>query len=211
MTCHGYDYKLDADTVDWLQNQRCNIQKERITAIRDTWLGICLTDYRFFYGRGMGRTLQSDEVMLPCGDKYIDNPAKMKEICVWALAHGYDYILRLDDDTFIKPSELINKTCWSMYDYSGSAEKDFHPGGCLFLSAKAMREIVSARVTHHADDLWIGRVMQSAQIKLHHIEEIQNDFGPRYNVTVETALPTAFAYHSCKPEVMRELYARTVR
>ncbi|PWT75562.1 MAG: hypothetical protein C5B59_08770 [Bacteroidetes bacterium] len=209
MTCHRLDYYIDDLTVDFNTPRRCLDQKQRVQTIRETWAqhlnGI---DYKFFYGstlRNGGRVQRSplpDEVFLPCGDNYTSNPQKMVEICKWARAHGYDYILRADDDTFIYPERLL-ATNWREHDYSGSSEKDFHPGGCMFLSRRAMQLIISAKITNWADDVWIGSVMQTNKIPMNHIESIHNEWGNGYKVDPEKVSPACSAYHSCVPEVMR--------
>jgi hypothetical protein len=182
-------------------------------------------DYKFFYGQqvrrldikpnqrlGTGgpapqlRPALADEVYLPCGDGYIFNAAKMKEICRYALDYGYDYILRVDDDTLVLP-ELF-ETDWASAPYSGAATGAFHPGSCLFLSRDAMQRIVKARITNYADDLWIGQVMDTAGIPRHDIAGIRHEFGEKYAINPYTVKPTDVALHSCTPEVMRSLWTR---
>lgn len=208
MTCHKLDYFIDADTRDYLTHIRCNDQQARVNKQRATWIAeLDGVDYKFFYGRGGNREPLKDEVYLDCGDKYTDNPAKMKAICRYALGAGYDYLLRLDDDTFIYPDRLLSLD-WQ-HDYVGAPKGDFHPGGCLFLSRRAMELIAAARPTSYADDLWIGQAMIDNRIPMHGLSEIHNEFGDGYNVRPESLpIATLASFHSCRPEAMQYLYDR---
>ena len=47
-----------------------------------------------------------DEVFLDCPDYYFENSRKMKAIIRYAQEHEYDYLLRLDDDTYFWPERL---------------------------------------------------------------------------------------------------------
>jgi hypothetical protein len=229
MTCHKLDYYVNDCTVDWVNSQgwRNLDQQSRVKAIRETWItelpaGV---DYKFFYGSKIRqnterrnppqvklRTPDVDEVFLDCGDNYTSNPAKMKAICQWALDHGYDYILRCDDDTFIYPDRIITRDLplWEGKDYSGSLVEsyEFHPGGCMFLSARAMRLVIAAPVTCWADDTWIGQVMRNHQIPLNAAPRIYNPGAKNYNVDPAMDIADYGAFHSCKPEVMRALQQR---
>ena len=218
MTCHRLDYYIDDLTVDWCtqNNLRSLDQQARVNTIRETWLTtIPDLDYKFFYGTLLRqdrrkpqpnlRTPLADEVFLDCGDNYTENPAKMKAICRWALDHGYDYLLRCDDDTFIYPT--LFATDWNQFDYSGScATNDFHPGGCMFLSRRMMETIIAAPITNYADDVWIGSVARDKHILMHHIPNMRNQWGTGYKVPMDID-PTGIAsFHSCTPEVMRRLH-----
>ena len=225
MTCHRLDYFIDDLTIDWCtqNNLRSLDQQARVNTIRDTWVnGLKELDipYKFFYGTVLRdakpnrrvpethilRPALSDEIYLPCGDNYTQNPAKMKAICRWALDHGYDYILRTDDDTFIYPDRLF-ATNWDQYNYSGScATDDFHPGGCLFLSRRMMELVIAAPVTNYADDVWMGQVARDNRIMMNHLPNCRNQWGTGYKVPIDID-PTGIAsFHSCTPEVMRRLY-----
>lgn len=219
MTCFKLDYYLDDLSIDWCtqKNLRCLDQQARVNTIRDTWIkSLGDIPYKFFYGTRLRTTNRapqsqlrpalSDEVYLDCGDNYTENPAKMKAICRYALANGFDYILRTDDDTFIYPDRLL-ATDWASFDYSGScATDDFHPGGCLLLSRRMMEIIIAAPITNYADDVWIGKVAKDYRIPMHHIPNMRNQWGTGYKVPIDID-PTGIAsFHSCTPDVMRRLH-----
>jgi hypothetical protein len=238
LTCHALDYWMDDLTVDYATQKgwRTMDQPARVNTIRETWLrdlydtldAEFTVAHKFFYGSKLRRTdvkpnqrpgtekpaaalrePLADEVFLPCGDNYTQNPEKMKAICRYALAHGYDYLLRTDDDTFVYPDRLLvkDRALWEGKDYVGSSNKDFHPGGCLILSKAAMQIIVDARITGYADDVWIGKVMEEHGIEMTQLPTMHNKWGDGYLV-VPRSLPVdkLSSFHSCKPQVMRELY-----
>jgi hypothetical protein len=226
MTCHKLDYFIDDCTVDWCTQKglRQTDQQARVNTIRATWLKDLPADidYKFFYGTILRRNNErrpapgnlnvlrepcSDEIFLPCGDNYTQNPAKMKAICRYALANGYDYILRTDDDTYVFPDRLL-ATDWASHPYSGANDVNFHPGGCLFLSRTAMQLVIDSAVTTYADDVWIGKVMQDNRIPMHSIKSMRNQWDTGYKVPIDIDATGLSSLHSCTPDVMRALYAK---
>lgn len=225
LTCHRLDYYIDDLTVEYNKN-RCLDQQARVNTQRATWLSQLPegVDYKFFYGtrlRVAGNTnrysktqsqaqLRSplpDEIFLDCGDGYTSNPQKLKLMCRYALEHGYDYLLRVDDDTFVYPDRLL-ATDWAAHDYSGAGHGDFHPGGCLFMSRRAMELYVAAPITTYADDVLLGNVMRDHRISVHELP-IHNKWGDDYNVVPEKLpIHTLAGFHSCKPDAMRYLFDR---
>jgi hypothetical protein len=154
--------------------------------IRDTWgkdtvaLGI---DLRFFVGEGI---LQSegteDVVQLAIKDDYQSLPYKTREICRYAVARGYDYVLLCDTDTYIIP-RLLLQVGFEKYDYYGLIQRPLgqafsydaidrhgahHPGTYYpwasggfgyFLSKRAANIIAHVEPDSWAEDLWVGQVM----------------------------------------------------
>jgi hypothetical protein len=219
-TCHRLDYWIDDSTIDWLDQRglRHTNQPERVAAIRDTWvLGLKDIPYKFFYGsklrsnpeRRVNPSLNvlrdplADEVFLPCSDQYTANSQKVKEICKWALAHAYDYLCLVDDDTFIYPNRLF-ATDFTDHDYSGGGQGSFAPGSCILLSARAMGILISAQITSFADDLWIGDAMTTNHVDRHIIDSIRHGFNDEYRATLADAKYAAI--HSCTPKLMEGLW-----
>lgn len=227
-TCHRLDYHVDDQTIDWLnqRNLRYTIVADRVAAQRETWMTSDFfarvhpnfsVDYKFFYGSTLRRdperrtqkdlnilrSPESDEVFLPCGDNYTANATKVREICKWAIAHGYTNLVLVDDDTYIDPARLITAENLA-YDYAGGGQGCFAPGSCIFLSRRAMERLVASPILSYADDLWIGSVMTASGITRHVIDSIRHEFGDSYRATVDDEGYAAI--HSCTPKVMRALW-----
>jgi hypothetical protein len=225
LTCHRLDYYIDDNTQDYLLQRglRTLDQPARVNAQRATWLTALPegVDYKFFYGTrprdiiskpNQGRPSPqpplrdplSDEVFLPCHDSYVANSAKMQGICEYALANEYDYVLRVDDDTFVYPERLF-ATDWQ-HEYVGGPNGAFAPGSCIFLGKSAMAILVNSRVTSFCDDLWVGSVMSDSRIE-RHVIPTRHEFGDNYLVKyAEAVRSTAAALHSVTPELMRQVW-----
>lgn len=92
--------------------------------IRSTW-GQQLrphADIRFFVGKSEDSrdhlNLKSDEVSLGCDDSFMGLPWKVKDICQWAVGKVYSHIFLCDNDTYVKPLELMTSD-FLRYDYQG--------------------------------------------------------------------------------------------
>jgi hypothetical protein len=160
----------------------------------------------------------NDEVFLDCPDFYFENSRKMKAIIRWAQAHEYDYLLRLDDDSYFWPERLEEYLPQiEGNDYVGAStdpKAKFHPGGCLFLSAHAMRLIEGSNLGNWADDVWIGDVMKKHGVPLTGLitedgrDAIQMAWGNEYVVDETLNTTDLLAAHSCRPAIMRAYYDR---
>lgn len=223
-TCHRLDYYIDDLTVDYVQQRgwRHPNQQERVNAQRDTWLKNLPDgfDYKFFYGSTLrtqklnqrapdSYTLRqplSDELFLPCGDNYTSNPLKVRQMCAYAMANGYAFLVVVDDDTYLDAGQLI-ATDFPGFHYSGAPTETFHPGSCVILSRIGMQAILDSPSFGYADDQSIGYVLGKAGIKPHSIPEILHGFGDAYRVTLSQARTEKHAsWHSCSPAIMRELW-----
>ena len=105
-------------------------------------------------------------------DTYYNLPYKVQGLCDYALAMGADWLLKVDNDTFLYPSRLKppNKDYAGMV--RGLSDPRFVPpgakniasycsGGIYWLSRRAMRAIVRARVNDIAEDRWVGNVLHN--------------------------------------------------
>jgi hypothetical protein len=232
MSAHRLDYFVNENTVDYNNVQRWrNLDVEaRRAAIRDTWvkeLNIPNVDYKFFLGNStrqpvhrrngakiqplFTRTPEADEIFLEVPDYYTANSLKMKAICRYALSNNYDFLLRVDDDTFIFPDRLIidSEPNWAFADYSGASAGDFIHGGCMFLSPHAMRMICSANPKGYADDVWIGEVMQRNQVLMNVLDNVYAKSGDLYKVDPLLVNGKGLAaLHSVQPDAMKIFYER---
>ena len=242
MTAHVLDYHINDLTVDYntAKNNRETDPAARRQAIRDTYLKELVevpdVDYKFFFGSTQRpakaqrnkytnpvpnaalRVPLVDEAFLDTPDYYFENSRKMKGIIRYAQAHGYDYLLRLDDDTYFWPERLEHYLPQiAGKDYVGAStdsKAKFHPGGCLFLSAHAMRLVEGSNLGNWADDCWIGDVMRKHGVPLTGLitedgrDAIQMAWGNEYVVDETLNTANLIAAHSCRPAVMQTFYER---
>lgn len=163
----------------------CHTRPEFSDVIRSTWGPTVpsTADMKFFLGRGPERDPKEDEVFLDCDDSYQGLPNKVQEIVKWAYIHGYDYVLKCDDDVVVKTHELLASD-FTNYDFTGGLEPACKQGEiqtpfgfCYWLSRKAMALIVDAPLPgqpgsthkdwHGNDEAWISTVLYINSIILH--------------------------------------------
>jgi hypothetical protein len=160
----------------------CHTRQEFAEASRQTWVrNIHGMNYRIFYGHGQ-HELKPDEVQLDVPDGYDDLASKIYEIFSWALKHEYDYVLQVDDDTYVRPEKLLQSN-FQQYDFvAGSSfgvdecnrlfqyvagQSSTGPG--FWLSKKAMNVVVNSLPPSHgqADEPWIGKVLNHHGIRVY--------------------------------------------
>src|ERR1035438_3326518 len=84
----------------------CHAFRDRADAVRATWgAEVEGADIRYFLGRGAAA--RDDEVLLDCDDGYHHLSQKTQLIRRWALEQGYDYLWKIDDDTYVRPERLL--------------------------------------------------------------------------------------------------------
>ena len=139
-------------------------------------------DVRFFLGGGLlGQWLPErdgpQDVVLPVFDDYESLPQKVRAVFGWAYDEGYDFCLKLDDDSlFSLPAFLASD--YAQYDYVGCAlvgktagkEVAYASGAGYCLSRRAMEIAENFVVEDWAEDKEIGRVLSAAGIYVHHDE-----------------------------------------
>lgn len=76
---------------------------------------------------------KEDEVLLPCPYDFKHLPFKVREIFRWALARDYDYIFKVDTDTYVDVPRLL-VSGFQNSDYSGTP---FWKDGNAFASGGA--------------------------------------------------------------------------
>ena len=205
-SCHRYYYKFDDGLIeDWFH--RTNV--DRVSALRDTWLKDVTCDYKIFYGAGAKRAAEKDEVFLNAPDGYQHSSQKLKALVQYALDHGYDYVLKVDDDVFVYWDRLnLHPTA----DYIGSGPSSFASGFTYWLSAKAMRLLVASPCFRWQEDYWVGSVMENNHIPL--LKDTRYFCAPttrtnQYISDEELSKPNDYlTIHSLSPEQMRTYYAK---
>lgn len=152
LTCHRYRMRADSQRQTWVKDVRG-------------------ADVRFFLGNGEGQQLM-DEVWLDVPDDYKGLPAKTRAMCAWADQQGYDFVLKLDDDTYLAAERALNSD-FAKHDYtgrlrgpSGDYAAPYASGFAYWLSRKAMKIIAAADLGNHAaEDRLVGNVLHEAGIQ----------------------------------------------
>jgi hypothetical protein len=143
-------------------------------AIRETWLPRVIPqglDYRFFRGRGANREPMSDEVFLDCGDGYESLPEKIQGVMRWALSQGYEFTLKLDDDTVLLP-EKFSVSGYDLHDFVGNIIGDggqtVVPWGFAWILSKTSMEIIANEPLpdNNNDEYWVAYALLKHGIHL---------------------------------------------
>jgi hypothetical protein len=153
-----------------------------------------------------------DGEKLGTGDGYLDLPMKTKALCNWTLVHGYDRLVKCDDDTCInlkrfQPIEedyagLVlrahdaGKLELKIPAFSpGTTKFSYAQGGIYWLSRRSMRAIGEAKIDDWAEDRWVGQVLGRAGIPLKEATgyHFPWSFGLSWNVAV--ACPDSVKEH----------------
>jgi hypothetical protein len=116
-----------------------------------------------------------DEVALHVPDDYVHLSYKLREQCRWATARNFDYAFICASDTYVDLPRLLS--CgFEKYEYSGywghgwnyDAGGSYAAGGRGFwLNRRALSVVANAAITHWAADLWVGKVLNESEIRLH--------------------------------------------
>lgn len=188
----------------------------RRTACRETWLADCHIDYRFFYGYPGPVILQSDEVELAVPEGYARLSTKFQSICKWALAHDYDFLLRIDTDAYLYPDRLL-RSGYEQWDYAGyTIDYPLHleharyaSGAGWTLSRRSMTILANEIVTNEADDFWTGKTLYAHGIKCHRDTRFCVGFEPHF-IPLSFLPPThpAIILHALRPEGIRDVHNR---
>lgn len=165
----------------------CRTRQPYMDAIRSTWLPTVpqeKADVRFFVGRGEYREYSEDVVQLDCDDSYLGLPDKVRAMVQWALAHGYTFMFKLDDDVILLPSKFL-ESGYENSDFVGhknaSKEDPVPPYGfCYGLSHKSMEIIATAQLPADGyDEGWVRTKLYEKGISLHHDPRYFLHFGKK--------------------------------
>lgn len=222
--CHSYKYDNHADG----RIHRNGLFNARVEAVRDTWQKYmpafaANVDMKFFYGRypvNSEPLLKNDEVLLDVGDDYVSLPHKVKAIYQYALAHGYDYVFKGDDDTFIYVDRLI-ASGFENFDYTGyvtndpncpEAERYASGGSGYWVSKRAMEILASTPVgSEWAEDRWVGKTLRAHGIKPVRDARYLPGFWEHFvNVDAMGETHSYITAHACNPVMMAKLFSKTL-
>lgn len=140
VSCHKAVYPDVLSRKEPPNNAPCQ-NASRATWMKEaTELGV---DVRFFYGRyndpiGTALVPKEDEVFLDCDDSYDGLVDKVTAMCKYAYDRDYDFLLKVDIDTYVHVSNLL-KSEFFEWDYAGRGW-----GLGYLLSRKAMKVVAEA-------------------------------------------------------------------
>lgn len=153
----------------------CHSYRDRADAVRATWgqeAAAAGFDIRYFLGAGVQK--RHDEITLPCPDGYHYLSQKTQLIRRWALEHGYDYLWKIDDDTYVRPERLAKV---EQRDYigrlrgpSGNFISPYCSGFCYGLSRKSLELLAPiewAANDDSSEDRWTGNKLLAHGISPH--------------------------------------------
>lgn len=191
-------------------------QPEQMQAQRETWLRNLPCDYRYFLGTPARFDPDVEYVDFADGPVW-KGPGrtwtlnrKTEAAVTYALAHGYDYVFKCDDDTFVRPDRLLGSG-FEKHDYSGTTEAHsarpigvyrWAQGGAGYWLSRRAMEIVSARGLHlsPAEDICVGQLLANHGIEPHH--------DARYlsaATSADYSRPDAITFHKVSATQMRRL------
>lgn len=145
----------------------CRKNADKAAAQEATWAADIRksgsADVMFFYG-GVPMPLHETPgyVWLNVDDSYYGIPEKVRAICRWALLHGYDYLMKCDDDAYIAPLRfpaLPLRGC----DYvgrfrgpHGNYPAHFASGFAYWLSRRAMQIVGHSQSLDWMDERFVA-------------------------------------------------------
>lgn len=193
----------------------CHALRDYEQSLRDTWIqdipaGV---DYRFVLGNPAA-TPEADEVFLDVGDTLQDLTHKVVKMFDWVLGQGYDYCIKVDLDTLVRPLGLLQSD-FTHWDWVGGQNNFFASGGAGYtLSRRAMKAVVDRPIeAGPAEDVNTAQALLSQGIQLHH--------DPRFLFIPGSVLrPDTITYHlssvkawdaKATPEDMKAAYAGTFK
>lgn len=177
----------------------CPAYAARRAAIRDTWRPLVKdADACFVSGAPIP---EPDVICLNVPDGYAELPQKTFATVRYAVDHGYDVLIKVDDDTFLLPymAEFAKHDCLCHVRAPHGAR--YPQGGCYSLSHRAMCAVLAhpELFTVGPEDAAVGMALSLEGIVLTHTERIKT--------TVVFGRPTRangiIAAHCCPPDDMR--------
>lgn len=154
----------------------CHSNSPRVQAIKSTWYKSVpggVADVQFFLGRGNSK-LSADHVQLDVDDSYGGLPEKVRAVMRWALERDYDFVCKVDDDTYLQPDRLLDSG-FAAHDYSGrlrgpsgGRSYPYASGFCYWLSNRAAAIVAyTSPGSETAEDRFVGNTLYAGGFKCH--------------------------------------------
>jgi hypothetical protein len=210
-SCHQYNYKFDDPCMkDWYIRP----DVDRVSALRDTWLKDVTVDYVVVKGRPTaGQVPLPDEIFVDAPDDYQHSALKLKELVQYALALGYDYILKIDDDVFVYWDRILQNLP-TTEDYVGGGPSGFAAGCAYWLSSKAMKLLAALPCFRWQEDYWCGCAMERHKVPF--TKDARYYIAPttqtnQYISDEALANPNEYlTIHSLSPDQMRQYHHKEI-
>lgn len=197
----------------------CALYPYRRAAVRETWAALPLppnVDLNFFVG--IGATALTDEpglIHLIAPDDYAHLPEKTYAIVRYARERGYDRLIKVDDDTYLRlPDALavLSEAACVGHRRDNPPHNSFLPypqGGCYSLNVHAMSAVLNSPdyFTTGLEDGAVGRALYRFGIGVTDSERIKSD----YRLGQPAAGNDIVSAHHVSPEVMRLIHDQTVK
>lgn len=195
----------------------CHAFKHRVDAQRETWFKDLASrpdlNLRIFVGRGSS-SVAEDTVILDAPDDYKGFPQKVQAMRRWALEHGYEDVLKLDDDTFVAVDRLKvprgQDYTGRLRGPSGGYPAPYCSGFAYWNSAKALRILVEKEWSGDIyEDRWTGNALLQAGIAGRHESGYQVVWSKRNALSGrEVPLQGNRVVIACEftPQQMKEIY-----
>lgn len=186
-------------------------ENPRIQAVRDTWWNDIKAfpnvEGKFFYGEGASRTPEADEVFLPISDDYEHLPNKTIAVVRYALANGYDFLFKADDDSYVWVDRLVIELMGNNFQYAGYLNGNVCSGGTGYWLSRYAMEKIQDNPDCWAEDVWVAKCMKYGGIEPVMLPNHCPGFSNHWFDL--TKIPEgAVCIHAVKPEGLREIYAR---
>jgi galactosyltransferase len=137
-------------------SHRGGFEKRRI--VRETWMTIVdpSITVKFFVGDYEGD--EPDVVSLDCDDSYVGFLDKVREIVRWAIANGYDFMWKIDDDVQLHPASFLSTQI-------GHVRPTVYKGWFYGLNVHAMAAVAAAAVPPVMfEEKWIGDISMDNRV-----------------------------------------------
>lgn len=177
MTCRAYHARTHAQRETWLKE----VDREKFDVIFFYGLDkqkfcaepmgddlYCQNDAGKCAGHQYTGDFTTDTVTLNCPDDYRNFPLKCAAMRAWALGHGYENVMKMDDDVFAAPDRLevpVGDYVGRVRGPSGSYPAPYCSGFSYWMTRRAMKAALPATWNGDiAEDRFLGNELLKAGI-----------------------------------------------